>query len=195
MADLFFSTGAVNEKGLSETRRTEEYGARGAQCVYLCHSLSVADCEYVGGGGGCFCFHGRWGLLSLSLSLCCSLSLSLSVQEVPQTQTTLNVLCFRPGRGSQRGSGQAWVSLPGWSGPANVYDLNQPNPTGLFKGIENDLQELRWPGIGNQRKSRQSFKSVVALWLCFGSIWTHYPVLESLLLTAPMANCQDQLFW
>lgn len=120
-----------------------------------------------GGGGGCFCFHGRWGPLSLTLSL----SLSLSVQEVPQTQTTLSVLCFRPGRGSQRGSGQAWVSLPGWSGPANVYDLNQPNPTGLFKGIENDLQELRWPGIGNQRKSRQSFKSVVALWLCFGSIY------------------------
>ncbi len=135
------------------------------------------------------------GAFSLSHSLSVALSLSLSVQEVLQTQTTLNVLCFRPGRGSQWGSGQAWVSLPGWSGPANVYDLNQPNPTGLFKGIENDLQELRWPGIGNQRKSRQSFKSVVALWLYFGSIWTHYPVLKSLLLTVPMANCQDQLFW
>ncbi len=155
MADLFFSTGAVNEKGLSETRRTEEYGARGAQCVYLCHSLSVADCEYVGGGGGGVVSMAD-GAFSLSHSL--SVALSLSVQEVLQTQTTLNVLCFRPGRGSQWGSGQAWVSLPGWSGPANVYDLNQPNPTGLFKGIENDLQELRWPGIGNQRKSRQSFK-------------------------------------
>lgn len=111
------------------------------------------------------------GALSLSHSLSLSLFLSLCVQEVPQTQTTLSVLCFRPGHGLQRGSGQAWVSLPGWSGPANVYDLNQPNPTGLFKGIENDLQELQWPGIGNQRKSRQSFKSVVALWLCFASIY------------------------
>lgn len=78
-----------------------------------------------------------------------------------QTQTTLNVLCFRLRRGSRGGGGQARVSLPGWSGPVNVYDLNQPNPTGLFKGIENDLQGLLWLGIGNRSKSRQLFKSVV----------------------------------
>ncbi len=186
----------MNEKGLSETRRTEEYGARGAQCVYLCHSLSVADCEYVGGGGGCFCFYGRWGLLSLSLSLCCSLSLSLSLcpgSAANTNHTERVVLSAWPRLAARQRSGLSLTPWVVW--PCKCLWSNQPNPTGLFKGIENDLQELRWPGIGNQRKSRQSFKSVVALWLCFGSIWTHYPVLESLLLTAPMANCQDQLFW
>lgn len=44
--------------------------------------------------------------------------------------------------------------------PVNVYDLNQPNPTGLFKGIENDLRERLQPGAGNQRKSQPSFKSL-----------------------------------
>lgn len=139
--------------------------------VCLSMSQSIGGWPWISWWGGGVFVSMADGALSLSHSLSLSLFLSLCVQEVPQTQTTLSVLCFRPGHGLQRGSGQAWVSLPGWSGPANVYDLNQPNPTGLFKGIENDLQELQWPGIGNQRKSRQSFKSVVALWLCFASIY------------------------
>lgn len=112
---------------------------------------SVDDREWA-----CFCFHGSWGP-------------SAGPGSGANTNHTEHVV-LQPHCNSEGGGGcprqTPWVVCP-----VNVYDLNQPNPTGLFKGIENDLQELLKPGIGNLRKSRQPYGSGRAFAL---SLYSYY---------------------